>query len=267
MRRTIIAAALVITASAAHASSVTPDVIFGSGNANGGFTIDQGGGVEIGLRGKLRFDDNNAPQNIFNFAGTDSNGVGQYNFAAGAAPTGFGWDQNSPTTPIWSIDWSINSNFDSEDSLGGVLNAFDYAFAIDGDPTAGTDFTKIFDPINVSGADHSIGTNATGNGGGLVDTANYATLIGENNVAQNSLNFEFVNEITDGLFLNQLEFFDPNTPGTYRIMLSAFEKGTSNVVARSEIDINVGAVPLPATGLLLFGALGALAFARRYKTA
>ena len=266
MRRTIIAAALVITASAAHASSVTPDVIFGSGNANGGFTIGKGGGVEIGLRGKLRFDANNTPQNIFNFAGTDGSGVGQYNFATGAAPTGFGWDANSPTTPIWNIDWSINSNYNG---AGDVLNAFNYSFMIDGDPTAGTDFTTIFDPINVSFADHGIGTNTTGNGAGVeaTDAANYASLIGENNVAQNSLNFEFFNEASDALTLSQLIGFDPNTPGKYRISLSAFTKNTGELVARSEIDINVGAVPLPASGLLLFGALGALAFARRYRTA
>ena len=37
-------------------ANVTSDVIFGSGNVNGGFTVDQSNGVEIGLRGKLRYD-------------------------------------------------------------------------------------------------------------------------------------------------------------------------------------------------------------------
>ncbi len=63
---------------------VTPDVFFGSGNDNGFFTVDLQDGVdyriELGLRGKLRFNPSNQPQNIFN-----SNGDGSYDFVAGAA--------------------------------------------------------------------------------------------------------------------------------------------------------------------------------------
>ena len=49
----------VMGASAAMADSfdqnVTPDVIMGSGIANNGsWTVDQGGGVELGLRGGVR---------------------------------------------------------------------------------------------------------------------------------------------------------------------------------------------------------------------
>ena len=36
--------------------SLTSNVIFGSGNANGDFTVDRGNGIEVGLRAKLRFD-------------------------------------------------------------------------------------------------------------------------------------------------------------------------------------------------------------------
>ena len=45
---------------------ITPDVIFGSGNANGSWTTERVSGLEIGLRAKLRFDASCAPDNIFN---------------------------------------------------------------------------------------------------------------------------------------------------------------------------------------------------------
>jgi hypothetical protein len=66
----LLAAAALGVAGPAQAQSllfdqdVTPDVIFGSGNANGAFTIDQSNGIELGLRGKLRFDASNQPENI-----------------------------------------------------------------------------------------------------------------------------------------------------------------------------------------------------------
>lgn len=62
--------------------NVTPDVIYGSGNANGSWTVDRSNGVELGLRGKLRHNAAGAPENTFN-----SNGNGTYSFAAGVAPT------------------------------------------------------------------------------------------------------------------------------------------------------------------------------------
>ncbi|MFT5232028.1 MAG: hypothetical protein ACI9UQ_000046 [Candidatus Krumholzibacteriia bacterium] len=41
--------------------NITPDVVFGSGNDNGAFTVGLQNGVELGLRGKLRFDPANMP--------------------------------------------------------------------------------------------------------------------------------------------------------------------------------------------------------------
>ncbi len=114
-------------------------MIFGSGNANGSFTVDRENGIELGLRTKLRFDENNQPQNIFN-----SNGDGTYTFPAGTLPTGFGFDPNSPTTPVWSFEWSINSSFDGN---GSTLGGFIYQIQIDFDPSAGTNF-RTFDPFN-----------------------------------------------------------------------------------------------------------------------
>jgi hypothetical protein len=86
--------------------NVTPDVIFGSGNANGGFTVDRRNGIELGLRGKLRFNASNLPENTFN-----SNGDGTYTFDAGLPPTGFGFvAPGSTSTALWNFEWSINSD-------------------------------------------------------------------------------------------------------------------------------------------------------------
>ncbi len=79
--------------------NATPDVIFGSGNANGSFTVDRANGAELGLRGKLRHNGSGLAENTFK-----SNGDGTYSFAAGVAPT-----QSSPTA-VWSFEWTIRNS-------------------------------------------------------------------------------------------------------------------------------------------------------------
>ncbi|MBK5919979.1 hypothetical protein CCR80_02860 [Rhodothalassium salexigens] len=238
-------ACLGLASAGASASTVTPDVIFGSGNANGAFTIGTGlnGGIELGLRGKLRFNDSNLPENTFNYDGVDT-----YSFDRGTPPTGFGFAANSPTTPVWNFEWSINT--DVTGTTGLALDGLTYELRLDGDPTAGTDFTDSFDLINAAFNDHAIGTNATGNGGGTVasDSADYAALIAQNNVAQNSWNYEFFNDGPAALI--QLASFDPQAIGTYTIQLEAFLNGDS--VAATSIDIRT--VPMP--GALAFFGLG-----------
>jgi len=237
------------------ASNVTPDVIFGSGNANGSFTIGTDQGVEIGLRGKLRFNENNQPENTFNFDGVDT-----YTFRAGTPPTGFGFDPNSPTTPVWNFEWSVNTDVDS--TTGNKLDDFTYQLRLDADPGAGTNFAS-FDPINVNLADHAIGDNTTPNGGGQVatDATEYADLIANNNVAQNSWNYEFFNDSAP------LDAFNPNDPGLYTIELQAFSG--SNAVASSSINIRTTAVPVPpglallATAAAMLGLMAATGSRRR----
>lgn len=216
---------------------VTPNAIFGSGNINGSYTTstteDGEHSVELGLRGKLRFDENNQPQNTFN-----SNGDGTYTFDNILPPSGFGFDPASPTTPIWSFEWSINT--DVSGTSGKSLNDYTYLLEIDGDSSSDTDFgTLAFDPINVPLADHAIGNNSTPNGGGTVAVAlvDYDGLIYMNNVAQNSWSYEFFNEPTDGLYLEQLASFDPTDEGIYTIQLSAFDD--VDLVGQVSIDIIV----------------------------
>lgn len=229
-------------------ANVTGDVIFGDGNANGAFTVDRSNGVELGLRGKLRFDSTNQPQNTFN-----SNGDGTYSFAAGQpAGGGFGFAPGSPSTAIWNFEWSINSDFDN--SAGRYLSELNYELGIDFDPGAGTNFLT-YDPINQASADHAIGTNATGNGDGVSDPANYVALIDSNNLAQNSWNMEFFD---GGPFL-----FDANVDGTYDFYLSASD-GTGEL-ARVDIQLIVGAGASPSSevaepGMLALFAASVAAF-------
>ncbi|MDF1717388.1 MAG: hypothetical protein P1U75_12055 [Antarcticimicrobium sp.] len=216
---------------------VTPDAIFGSGNTNGSYTVSvvetEDLSVELGLRGKLRFNASNNPENTFN-----SNGDGTYSFENDLPPTGFGFDSGSPTTPIWNFEWSINT--DASGTTGNKLNDFIYVLELDGDPTDATDFDGfVFDPVNVPYADHSIGGNGTPNGSGTSAStpAEYAALIDGNNVAQNSWSYEFFNEPTDGVYLDQLSTFDPTEKGEYTIRLSAYDGG--DLINRVSIDIIV----------------------------
>lgn len=238
---------------------VTPDVIFGSGNANGFFAVDQNSalGIELGIRGKVRFngDTPGTPENTFN-----SDGAGNYYFDAGV-PNG----QSFPTAH-WTFEWSINSDYNGSGDVLDRLN-FTYVLGIDIDPTASATFVT-FDPIhgvnpNTSTVwwDHAIGDNSTGNGGGSsasgtgvlpADVADYDSLINSNNVAQNSWRPNWI-----------IPGFDPTTYGTYSFYLAAFESGVE--VARTDINIVVTPEPLTMAmlGFMGVGMVGARRLRKR----
>ncbi|RMH48032.1 MAG: PEP-CTERM sorting domain-containing protein [Alphaproteobacteria bacterium] len=215
---------------------VTPDVIFGSGNANGSFTGVNVGGIELALRGKLRYDLSGNPQNTFNY-----DGVRTYSFdpAQSNAPAG---------RSIFNFEFSINT--DADGTTGLKLDDLTYLLSIDYDPTWNRSVTVDFDPINVLYADHALGDNTTPNGGGTTaNIFNYTTLIGQKNVAQNSWNLGFF----------EPPGFDPQTQGLYTITLSAFRN--KQLVADTWINVKVGnipPVPLPAPVLMLGSALAGL---------
>jgi len=230
---TVMALAFALPATAGALSfdqNVTPDVIFGSGNANGSFTVDQNGGVELGLRAKIPF-----------VGTTNSNGDGTYSYSLAEA------------NPAWNFDWTVNTDFDN--SSGLMIDDLTYLLGIDFDPTAATDFLA-FDPVTPTVStpffDHSIGTNATPNGGGTEagDAATYAALIANNNVLQQSWRhafFPFHPTLT----------YDPTIDGTYDVFLKAFDSSGAQVAGTNiQVIIGAGGAPIPEpSSALLFGAV------------
>lgn len=246
----------VSSASLLFNEDVTSDIIFGSGNANGGFTVDRNNGIELGLRGKLRHNAAGAPENTFN-----SNGDGTYSFNAGVAPT-----QSSPTAE-WSFEWSINTNWDESTNFN--LASLNYQLGLDMDPSLNTSYS-VFDPIHDDRGsagnqwDHAIGNNSTGSGAGtsirnnVSDVAGYQSLIANNNLAQQSWKPHWF-----------ISGFDPTVDGTYNFFLAAFDDA-GNQLARTDIQIIVGAggtATVSETGSLALLGLGlaGLGFARRKK--
>ena len=212
--------------------NVTPDVIFGSGNLNGAFTVDTQSTpitvLELGLRAKIRFDASNLPQNIFN-----SNGDGSYNFLAGYPTGGAGWA--TTTTPYWNFEFAVN--VDQTGTSGLTLDDFTYEMGLDFDPSpAGTNYL-VFDPISAGVSapyfDHSLGNNATTSATDVVsgDAASYIANLAALYVAQNSWSYEFYN---DGPYST----FDPTVDGVYEIYLKAFFQGAE--VAHTAISVVVG---------------------------
>ncbi|QDU69370.1 HYR domain-containing protein [Engelhardtia mirabilis] len=202
---------------------VIPDILFGSGNTNGGFTVDRQDGIELGLRSKQRF----PAANVFN-----SNGDGTYTWNTGVGSV-------FPTA-IWNFEWAVNTDYKGTSSL--KLDGLTYEIGMDFDPGAATNYLS-FDPITPGEVipyspappptvfwDHAIGDNTTGNGGGTSagDGPAYTALLGANNVAQQSWRMDFFDEVP-------FDVFDPTVPGFYDFYLAAFDGG--NEVARTAITV------------------------------
>ncbi len=262
MKTLLTAAVLAGATSLTMAADVNPDVIFGSGNDNGSFTIATGSNVELGLRAKVRYNASNSPENTFNFDGVDTYTMQPGSPNGSPAPV---WAQGDNAR--WNFEWSINTNVNGMGSNN--LNDFTYQIAMF---KLGADGTNIndaiaFDPINTIWADHSFGDNMTGNGNGteagfiapgVPDVVAYAGLIANNNVAQNSWNYGFF----DGNPGTALENFDFNAPGTYIVRLSAFDLSGS-MVASDTVNINI--VPVPSAVFAGLGMLGMIAGVRTIR--
>lgn len=238
---------------AAQANNVSPDVIFGSGNANGSFTINNAestaiGTIELALRAKLRFDDQSScsafsgaftnigcPQNTFNYDGTDTY---SFSLANGNPPPGYA---------MWNYEWSV-SLLDGGDIANLAAQGAKAEISYDIDPTAGTNFQT----YSVTDFDAWYGTLATANGGGTYD--NTGTPVTGATVAQNSVNYGFI----------------PGAPlgaGTYDIELRLYNVH-GDFIGDTGITVNVAPIPVPpalALGALALGGLGL--YARRQRRA
>lgn len=218
---------------------VTPDVIFGTGNSNGNFTINRSGGMELGLRAKIPF------------TGTINNtGNGTYTYTLAEA------------NPRWNFDWTVNTDFNG--MSGNKIGDFSYQLGIDFDPSQGTNFL-VFDPItpNASGNpppldmipfyDHSIGDNSTPNGGGIEagDAATYANLIANNNVLQQSWRhafFPFHPTLT----------YDPTIDGTYDVFLRAYDQNGFWAGTQIRVIVGQGGAEVPEPSSIALFAIVAL---------
>jgi len=246
---TAIVAAVASIANAGGTGMINPDTIFGSGNTNGSFTINSDNGIEIGIRGKLRFDTNQQPSPTYNWDGVDTY---TFNPNDGNPPAGMS---------MFNFDWSVNSNVDG---TGDNLDAFTYQlsmFKVDAD-TGNLAEAYSFDMINGVFFDHAIGDNGTGNDAGVEATSalEYGNLISSKNVAQNSWNYGWF----DGAGTGPLEGMALDAAGTYVVRITAFDQNSGDELVSTSININI--VPLPSAafaGLGMLGLVGGVRVMRR----
>ena len=218
------------------------EMLYGTGNGNGGFTVARQNGVELGLRAQLRFDANNRAANVFN-----SNGDGTYSFAPGTPDLSKPHpDWATTTTPVWSVCFAVNTDYQDRDGTpSAVLDDYTYEVGIDFDPVGQNNWLR-FDPISSNGLfntlgvpDHAFGLYTQQSPGPQFNTpADYANALGTHNIVQNAANFEFVNMDLTAYGQGDYSGFDPNRTGAYTVYLAAFSGGVE--VARTEITVLVG---------------------------
>jgi hypothetical protein len=246
-----------------HNTTVTNEFINGSGNSNGAFSVDRNTGVEVGLRAKVRYDlVTNQPQNIYT-----NDGNGTFFMNAGAFNPGSG------DRARWNFEWSINTNHTGNSSFPSI-DDLTYRLDVDFDPSAGTTPTFSYDVINVANPngnawwDHSFGNNTTGNGAGVEATsgAEYSTHLSTYNLAQNSVNYAFIDNTGSPTFAPySIDFYES---GTYTISLTALQG--ANVIASTTINVVAAAVPEAGAFVMLgvvFASSGGAYAVRRYRRA
>jgi hypothetical protein len=229
-------AAASLGAGSAHAieldKDVTSNIIFGSGNANGGFAVFNDGNIELGLRAKVRYGAGCAPANAFPGAGT-----GVYTFAvndgscdgAGAAGRSF-----------WNVEWSAISDLDGTPDT--FLDQYVFQLGVDTDQSAGTNL--VFGNLTQELPGY-YGDLSTANGGGT-SAGPMSGLEASNVVVQQSWNYAFF-----GIP------FDASAAGIFDFTLSAFDLN-GGLVGTTAIQVVQGTpIPAPTTlaliGLGLFG--------------
>jgi|SRR6056297_3405948 len=251
---TVPALAFALSAGAANAANVSPDIIFGGGNDNGSFTVTTfsfgGGDIEIGLRAKLRYNDSGLAENTFNWDNTDS-----YTFAPTAG--------TPSNRSVFNYEWSVNVE-DTGSTIGQLREMGGRAeISFDTDPSSGVNFTS-YDPFGNLGTGYYVGDNSTPNGQkkfdsdpglsdflfpGFKETDTFGDNLGNSTVAQNSVNYGFLSGA-------------PLSQGDYQIGLSIFNANDQEL---GSTEISVSVVPVPAAMPLMLTALGGLGFVARRR--
>lgn len=211
---------------------VTPDITFGSGNANGDFTIVRKGNIEIGIRGKTRYPTPKNPDGEASGQGLIAENI--YSFPAGA--------DASNGRQLWGFDWHINTNWQGALDNVKFPDEYTYEIGFDGDPSPETSFAR-FDPITpgLGGFDHSFDDNdGTGNSGETCtgNKREYKNCLATKNVVQQSWQYAYFR------LLPKLIFFDPAKDGNYVIYLRVLDVdpvcGKKYIVAENYIQVIVG---------------------------
>ena len=194
--------------------NITPDTIFGTGNANGEFTTNRINGIEVGIRAKLPGNPN-----------INSNADGSYSYTLVETAT---------TGNNWNFDFTINVNYDDSNTL--FLNSYTYEIGMDANAGVTTDYLS-FDPITpgASTPDHSIGNNMTANGAGIeaADAASYLVLLATNNVLQQSWRYAFFSAFPP------MDTYDATTDGQYTVYIEVKDL-LGIVLVRTEIQVIIG---------------------------
>lgn len=200
----------------------------GTGNPNGGFTIDNDNGVEVGLRAKLRQSPNviDSPSNVY--------------VVPGGPQTG------SPSHAAWNYEFSINLSGTASHLTLNDISQFTTLTVTD--LTNGSSATV--NPLTHWGDNSGFGTSGK-------DQPAVPSDFG----VQNSENPAFLDFPLHGTYN---EF----APDTYRFTLNVFQNGgvSGTLLASDSIDVIVA--PLPSTllgGLALLGGLGIMVTAKRFR--
>jgi hypothetical protein len=235
-------AAIAASTAVAHADPVfntdvdtPPGVFFGTGNANGAFTVvnDATDGIQLGLRGKLAVI---APPVTPVGGNTD-----MYDLPSGAEP-------GSPSRAAWNVDYSI--------SVAGSKNDLSsYIAELTVTDTTTTTSVATWDVLGNSTASIPHVTDDTfSNASGSVQHKNSPIVLGDV-VAQNSENASFF----PGLNYNSLDAY------TFTLSIFTDSNGLAgNLLASDTIVINAEPTPLPSAAnmgigmLVVIGAAGML---------
>jgi len=226
-------------------------------NDNEDWVVVRKYGIELGVRGRKCYEDDDSstcPSNDY-----PTNKDGTFNFEAGLIPDSASdcplFYGGAPGGPTWCFDYSINVNYDDDDEEEAeyrgrgrklwsmeepkVLTDFVYQLSLDADPSCTTN-SSTWDPINdaLDGTTcldaFYMGDNDTPSGDGIVvdcldNIDNYTGNVTKSSVAQQTINYVQLNYLFDdtGFPVSDpdpvRETFNPDTtPATYSITLKAY---------------------------------------------